>query len=68
MPQYQYLDKKSEKTVDVIRTMSESDLLPTREECRNFTDQEFTTAEWQKLIGRVTFTRGSNWTGSKGNW
>lgn len=64
MPQYIWLDKKSQKEVIVIRTFSEYENPPTPEEAPGLEDPE-----WERMIGgNQTLQRGASWGGAKGYW
>lgn len=68
MPVYVWVDKSSEKEIEVIRTFDEYQVPPTQEES-TLTEEEYKAAKWEKLISsKVMVKRGPNWQGSKGNW
>lgn len=69
MPIYCYKDKNTEKTVEVVRVFSDYDKIPTKEEATELSAEEYTAAEWERVIGGgIKIVRGPNFTGSKGNW
>lgn len=69
MPLYDWQDKKSGKTVSIVRAFSGSADVPERGECTEFSDDEYASAEWEKQLGVGTrFMHGPNWTGRKGHW
>lgn len=70
MPMYTYVEKKTGAKVDVVRTVSEMDLLPQLDECEGkLTPEQYAEADWERLIsGGISVNRGVNWSGSKGNW
>ena len=71
MPIYDWLDKKSQKQVAVLRHFSEYEKGPTKEEAvaEGFTEQEFTDAKWERLIGAaIQVHRAWGWGGGKGSW
>jgi len=71
MPIYDWLDKKSQKQVAVLRHFSEYEKGPTKEEAvaEGLTEQEFTDAEWERLIGAaIQVHRAWGWGGGKGSW
>ncbi len=66
MPMYMYVDKKTDKQVEVLRNFSEYNVVPTLEES-GLTPEEYTQAEWERRIGKVLVTKNPYF-GSKGNW
>jgi len=68
MPLYTYTDKKTNKSVDVLRSFADYEKPPLREELPNMDNEEFNAAEWVRDInGGQVVVRASNWAG-KGNW
>jgi predicted nucleic acid-binding Zn ribbon protein len=69
MPIYTYRDRKSGAELDVIRTMQENGILPSRDGVGGLlTDEQFSSADWERLIGGgVTVQKGEGW-GGKGYW
>lgn len=68
MPLYKYVDKKTNKEVEVIRQFSEYEIAPTREEAKEMSDSEYTEAEWSRIVGDGIKVIRSWGYGSKGNW
>ncbi len=66
-PLYQWRDKNTDTEVEVLRSLSDSEVVPTLEESK-MGPEEYEAADWQKILGGFMLTRGSNWRGSKGNW
>lgn len=69
MPMYKWLDKKSGKDIEVIRTFDEFENPPQRDEVEKLlTDEEFAAAEWERVIGIPGVVKGYGWGQGKGNW
>lgn len=70
MPLYRWENKATSKEVEVLRSFADYENIPTREECSQWTDEEYAAAVWDRLIaGNQRVIRGDNWgPGSKGNW
>jgi hypothetical protein len=72
IPLYTYIEKKHSLRVEVLRSFDEYQTVPTDEEIREVIGADAaipTDLEWEREIwGNQTLTRGSNWSGSKGNW
>jgi predicted nucleic acid-binding Zn ribbon protein len=69
MPIYQYLEKKTGKKVEIVRTISEHGVLPLAEECPELSPEEYAAAEWeQQISGGQFMVRGAGWRGGKGYW
>ncbi len=67
MPLYTYVDHVSGVEVDVIRRVSETELLPTAEEA-GMTEEQWAQATWERLVGSgITVHRAPGF-GSKGSW
>lgn len=66
MPYYQWQDKNTEKTLDVIRKISDIEIAPDKDEClaEGFTVEEFAEADWTREISTVQFIGEKG----KGNW
>ena len=66
MPYYQWLDKNSEKTLDVRRNMSDIEISPDKDEClaEGFTIEEFAEADWTREIATTNFIGEKG----KGKW
>lgn len=70
MPLYDWVDKKSGKRVTILRHFSAYEEKPTQEEAvqDKMTPEEYTEAEWERLIGvDIQVHKGTNW-GAKGFW
>jgi hypothetical protein len=64
---YTWKDENTGKVVEVERSMKDSDILPYLQECQRqgLTLQEFTSADWRKIVLGGSFSRGF---GEKGRW
>lgn len=71
MPIYDYQDKKTKKTVGVIRSFKDYEIIPTLEEAKDsgMTDEEYVEAAWERFMAAgIQVTKGDNWGPGKGNW
>ena len=69
MPLYNYVDKNTEKAVEILRKFDDYEVHPTKEEAKDLTQEEYDAADWERRIcPGIRVTRGENWNGSKGNW
>ncbi len=58
MPSYIYEDQKTQKVVEVIRSFSEYQVPPTREEVgADLTDEEYSQADWLRLLRHPSDTK-----------
>jgi hypothetical protein len=69
MPIYLWIDKKTGKKVEVIRTFAEYEVPPHGDELpvelRDLSDHEI---EWERSVGdKISVTKGWGW-GGKGQW
>lgn len=63
MPLYLWLDKKTGRTVEVMRSFAEYEKPPTEEEAPDMAD-----ADWERQIeGGQSVVKGQGW-GGKGTW
>ena len=61
---YLWLDKRTGKTVEVMRSFAEYEKPPTEEEAPGMSD-----AEWERQIeGGQAVVKGQGWGSGKGNW
>lgn len=68
MPIYTYRDKKTQKTVEVVRKFDEYENVPTKEEASGLTELEYNEADWERIMGSgIKVTRSPGY-GTKGNW
>jgi hypothetical protein len=71
MPLYDWKDKKTGRTIGVLREFAKYQEPPTKEEAveEGLTEAEAEEAEWERTIGGgIQMVRGENWTGKKGEW
>lgn len=69
MPLYVYADLNTGKKVEILRSFSEYQSLPTREECPEFSDEEFSAAQFEKQLGEgIRVVKGASWGMGKGHW
>lgn len=71
MPLYVWLEKKSGKTIDILRSFDDYQVPPTEDEAlgAGLNEEEVGEAEWEKRLGTgIQVIRGDSWGGSKGNW
>jgi hypothetical protein len=67
MPLYTWRNNKTGREVEIIRHFSEYETPPTREEANDWSDEEYSEADWERLIALSRWVRG-NWGGGKGHW
>jgi predicted nucleic acid-binding Zn ribbon protein len=64
MPIYSWVNKKSGKSVEVIRAFADYEKPPTEEEA-----PEEKEPEWERNIGAdITVVKGNGWGNGKGHW
>ncbi len=64
MPLYLWLDKKTGKTVEIMRSFAEYEKPPTEEESPGTAE-----AEWERQIeGGQSVVKGQGWGSGKGYW
>lgn len=72
MPMYLYQDERTGTKVEVIRSLSDSDALPTETEASEagMIPKDYVLATWRRVIqGGISVMKGPGWGhGSKGNW
>lgn len=69
MPIYKWRDKKTKKTVEVIRKFDAYEQPPEAEEKSELTMDEFLEADWERIIGTdIHVTKGHGWGPGKGYW
>lgn len=71
MPLYVHKDKKSGKTVEILRDFSSYKDVPTTEEAiaAGLTEEEALHAEWEKQLGTgIKVVKGDTWGPGKGYW
>jgi hypothetical protein len=61
-PLYVWEDEETKVQVVVVRTVQDIEVPPTKEEAN------IEQPKWRRLLCASAFKRGSNWSGSKGNW
>lgn len=67
MPLYQYIDKKTNAEVNVIRSMDDRNTPPSEAEIAEAKlGFELVDPEWERQITRTKFTRGAGWQYQKG--
>lgn len=68
MPIYHWVDKKTDKSIEVIRTFSEYEVPPTEQEVLEAKLEFSEPPEWVRIINYVAVKKGHRWGGGKGNW
>lgn len=69
MPLYAWLDKKTEKKVEVLRSFVDYEIPPAREEAGDMSNEEFRDADWERQIyGTQRVIKGDSWGPGKGYW
>jgi hypothetical protein len=78
MPLYTWEDKKTGKTIDVLRSVADIEDIPTKEEMKaelkhpredSLTLEEFEAANFHRITGSgIRTVRGGSWGAGKGYW
>ena len=71
MPIYSWVDKKTKKEVEIVRSFSLYQDEPSKDEAigEGLTEDEFDAAEWEKVIGKdIRVIPGESWGPGKGHW
>jgi hypothetical protein len=71
MPLYNWIEKKTDKEVEILRSFSKYSDSPSKEEAleAGLTEEEYATADWIKVIGKgIKVIPGESWGPGKGNW
>lgn len=67
MPLYLWMDKKTKKELQVIRSVADIELPPTDEEIAD-AGLELNNPEWTRKMCANKFVRGANWNYRKGGY
>ncbi len=71
MPMYLWRDRRTQKSIEILRDHKEYRTPPTVEEATSLglTEEEAKDADWQKLISRgIRMAKSDTWGPGKGHW
>jgi len=70
MPIYQYKCAECTLDIEIMRSITDYAVVPTKAEVKELHLEMDLCREhiWKKQLGVATMVRGPNWNGSKGNW